>query len=383
MSIDDQREAPADSDLMDLVDIKAKADPAPEIQALRAERNKLKKELRRQQVTYGDLQSYFTDLKTAVGPVALPEPPRIFEQSRDERSVDSPVTAVMHWTDWHMGSIQEAEEVEGIASFSPEILEERILDRLVPEFIEWVNLHRHSYHVDHLVVLDTGDNISGDIHDELRVTNAFPTPVQAIRAAELKAKAMYLLAQHFDKVTVHFIVDDNHGRLTQKPQCKQGGLNSHNYTVGYVFGVLCKNMKNVDIRLYPMHQKVVNVANQRYLITHGHGIRGWAGIPFYGIERKVGKESKVRLHDPADRRFTKIVQGHFHVSLVSDWYIISPSVSGTDAYDHKNGRRAEPGQSGWFVHPIRGEFDHTLFNLDSGGSRETIEIIDVLDEDSA
>jgi hypothetical protein len=372
------KDVPADSDLMDLGDIAKKADPGPEIQSLRAERDKLKKELRRQQVAYGDLQGYFTDLKSAVEPVALPEQPIIYRRSCGDKVVESPVTAVMHWTDWHMGMVQEAEEIEGISSFSPEILEHRILDLLVPEFIEWVGLHRHSYRVDHLAILDTGDNISGDIHDELRITNAFPTPVQAVRAAELKAKAISLLAPHFEKITVHFIVDDNHGRLTQKPQCKQGGMNTHNYTVGYLFGVLCKNMTNVDIRLYPMHQKVVNVADQRYLITHGHGIRGWAGIPFYGIERKVGKESKVRLHDPIERRFTKIVQGHFHVSLFSDWYTISPSVSGTDAYDHKNGRRAQPGQSGWFVHPRRGEFDHTLFQLDddAGSSTETIDVLD-------
>ena len=164
--------------------------------------------------------------------------------------------------------------------------------------------------------------------------------------------------------------------MIRKPQSKQSGMNSHNYTVGYIFKVLCRHMKNVDIRLYPMHQKVVDVSNQRYLVCHGHGVKGWAGIPFYGIERKVGKEAKARLHDPSERRFTKIVQGHFHISLISDWYSVGPSVSGTDAYDHKEGRRSDPGQNGWFVHPKRGEFDHTVFNLSTGEAENAALLVD-------
>jgi len=55
--------------------------------------------------------------------------------------------------------------------------------------------------------------------------------------------------------------------------------------------------------------------------------------------------------------------GHFHAPLAHPWYWIGGSASGTDAYDHQNGRRAKPIQVAWIVHPKRGEFNRTEFEL--------------------
>jgi hypothetical protein len=52
--------------------------------------------------------------------------------------------------------------------------------------------------------------ISGDIHDELRVTNAFPAPQQAIEAGEILAKQAAMAAPHFRSVILDIITDDNH-----------------------------------------------------------------------------------------------------------------------------------------------------------------------------
>ena len=55
--------------------------------------------------------------------------------------------------------------------------------------------------------------------------------------------------------------------------------------------------------------------------------------------------------------------GHWHAPLEHPHYWIGGSVSGTDAYDHKNGRHADPQQVSWFVHPKWGEFDRTCWQL--------------------
>jgi len=43
------------------------------------------------------------------------------------------------------------------------------------KLIDWVDMHRGSYTVDECAVIVTGDLISGAIHPELEITNAFPS----------------------------------------------------------------------------------------------------------------------------------------------------------------------------------------------------------------
>jgi hypothetical protein len=131
-----------------------------------------------------------------------------------------------------------------------------------------------------------------------------------------------------------------------------------------VAGLLLANVANVSFNVYPMYEKVVEVCGRRYLITHGHGISGWAGFPYYGIDRKVSKEALARMNMREGLHFDRVVMGHFHAPLNAPWYTLGGSVSGTDAYDHKAGRHARPSQGAWLVHNKYGEFDHTNFYLD-------------------
>jgi hypothetical protein len=95
------------------------------------------------------------------------------------------------------------------------------------------------------------------------------------------------------------------------------------------------------------------------------------GIPWYSIERKVGKESQARMQiimrdieRAKDVGFHRYIFGHFHTPFDSELYACCGSVSGTDAYDHKNGRYSRPSQVAWMVHQKNGEFNRTNFKLD-------------------
>lgn len=209
----------------------------------------------------------------------------------------------------------------------------------------------------------TGDLISGDIHDELRVTNAFPAPRQAVEAGEILAKQAAMFAPHFERVILDVLTDDNHGRLTRKPQAKECGFNNWMFVVASIAKVMLSAHKNVVLNIWPQPQKVVEVCGRRYLICHGHDVMGWGGFPYYGIERKTAREALKRMNGPDMTKFNKIIMGHWHAPLEHPFYWIGGSVSGTDAYDHKAGRQAEPQQVSWFVHPKWGEFDRTCWQL--------------------
>lgn len=316
---------------------------------------------------HGKLEVFFRRVEGAIKPV-LPLK-QVYKPTADSKKVSTPCTAVMRISDGHMGQVQPKEEIEEFGEFNPKICRDRQVDYAM-RFNRWVDMHRGAYEIDNCAVLVTGDLISGDIHDELRVTNAFPTPVQCIRAGEVLVEQISLLASNFVNVTVHFLVEDNHARLTKKPQASEAGYNSLNYVVGKHAELYLKETKNVDFKIYPQYEKVVDVATRRYLITHGHGIRGWMGIPWYSIERQVGREAQARMQIIMEENaklkeigFHKYIFGHWHVFFEHPLYACCPSVSGTTAYDHKAGRHAKPGQSSWIVHPRFGEFNFINFNL--------------------
>lgn len=279
------------------------------------------------------------------------------------------VDAVVHFTDWHIGERQDSDEIEGINAFDFSIAEKRVND-LVHRFNRIVDRTRMSYIINNCTVLCTGDMISGDIHDELSRTNEFPVPVQVVKAAELISKAVGVLAQDFGTVRVEYITADNHSRLTRKPQAKEAGINSFNYIVALLAEQMLSDHDNVQFNVHTAPQQVIEVMGRKYLCMHGHQIRGWAGLPWYGWDRKVGKESQSRLSlimDNPERLeslgYHKIIAGHFHTPIDTMFYSIAGSLSGTSAFDRNNGRYAPPSQPGWFVHPKYGEFGRIDFKL--------------------
>jgi hypothetical protein len=340
-------------------DLKKEIDPDEEILDLRDQVDGLNKRLKEYKKEHGSLKTFFRDTKQAIA--ALDPTPMEYAPPDKKAKVSSPVTAVFQIADVHMGMEQLPDEVEGFNEYSPEICVNRSMFYM-KQGVEWVELHRSNYTIDEARIICTGDNISGDIHRELSITNAFPTPVQVVRAGILIADQVKYLAPHFSKVVVEFISEDNHSRLTKKPQSKEAGYNSLNYLVGFIAQERLRELKNVTFNLYPMLQKVIKVQNRAYLITHGHSVQGWAGFPWYGLDRKVGREATKRMQ-ARKQMFDLIVAGHYHTKLVTPGWMLCGSVSGTDAYDHKNARYSPPSQAAWMVHPKWGEFDRTDFDL--------------------
>jgi hypothetical protein len=269
-----------------------------------------------------------------------------------------PVSAVLHVSDWHIGS---KEDVTGFNSYNYDTACARI-EKLVEKFNAWIDMHRTAYNVNELVVIDTGDSISGDIHDELIRTNEFSCPEQCVKASILKAKMITELAKRFSSVRVEFVVPDNHSRTTDKIEFGDG-KNSYNYIVGYLTKTLLAGIKHVKFNIYAQIQQVIQVQDARYLIMHGNSVRGgFAGIPFYSMQRKVGAESAIRMNMNGETHFDKIVMGHYHVPLCSTQYAMTGSLSGTTAFDIAAGRHCRACQSGWFVSG-RDDFDRTDFWL--------------------
>jgi len=339
-------------------DVAKKINPGEEVLSLRQENALLRERLSAYKREHGHMENIVGEVLANVHSAA----PVKVTYKPDSKRAGHPCDVVMQCSDQHYGAVQDPDEVEGFGIYSPEHSRKRQFG-FAQDVLDWTAIHRYGYQVPRLHMVFTGDYISGDIHEELRVTNAMPSPVQAVEQAEIIGGQVLMMAPHFESVVMHMITDDNHGRLTKKPQAKEAGLNNYGYIVAQIVKKMVANQPNVDCRIYAMPMQSIDVNGRRYLMMHGHGVQGWAGFPYYGIERAVSREALKRMNAPDTRKFHRCILGHWHAPLAHPWYWIGGSVSGTDAFDHKQGRWSKPMQVSWVVHPKWGEFNRTEWDL--------------------
>lgn len=266
------------------------------------------------------------------------------------------VWAVLKLSDWHIGEVVEANETEGFNEFSWAIAQARIY-RIAQDFIKWVETQRNAYIIDDCAILGEGDYISGDIHLELQVTNEFPLPVQTAKAGLLLGEVLRIVASHFKQVHVKLVGADNHGRLVRKPQAKQKTSNSMSFLVHTIAQARCDRCSNIDFEIAEGMKLHTEINGAKFLIEHGDTVKGWAGLPFYGFQRSIGKEAARRMN--SDLGFHYWSTAHFHTPFfMENRHIGNGSLSGTSEFDHSQGRHSAPCQVAFLVHP-----EHRIFNI--------------------
>ncbi len=290
-------------------------------------------------------------------PTINPTPFKL-QKKNEEKTTISVVSQI---SDLHCGEIVRRDETEGLSEFNYAIAQKR-MKTYMEKFDDWVDLHRKNYNVEEWAVLVTGDLINNYLHPEHERTDEFPPPVQAVKAGELLSRTIASSAHKFPRVTVFFICADNHSRLDHKCPSKLAGKNSMNYIVGNVAKTLLESHKNVTFNIYESIQEVVEVRKRKYLILHGHTVRGGSN-PYLSAQKRIGKESYARMNMPDDKKFNVMVMGHYHAPMKCQDLIIGGNLPGSTEYDRGAGRHCESVQTAWCVSEKFGEFDFIEFWL--------------------
>lgn len=269
------------------------------------------------------------------------------------------VELAVHVTDWHVGEVIQPSETEGWGAFNWSIAQDRVLGQFLPDVLKWLETQRHGYDIRKINLICTGDFISGDIHQELLVTNEFPIPVQTANAGDLLGHLGAELARHCDVLNVVEIGADNHSRLVRKPQAKQKAQNSMSHLVYHIANKMLEKHSNVNINLAEGMKLLFDIAGTPFLGEHGDTVKSWMGVPWYGIEREKAREATRRMF--GDKGFKYLIMGHWHRPHFAD-NIVGGSLCGTTEYDHSCGRLSAPCQTAFLV-GRHGAFAFTPLNL--------------------
>lgn len=313
--------------------------------------------IRRYRESRGGLIEVAREICTAVRALTPPKhiPYVPTEPSRSE------VAVVANLSDLHIGELIRPAETGGFGAFNYDIAV-KDMGMYERNLISWTEMNRRSYNIPDLHIFGIGDYVSGDIHQELLVTNEFPLPGQTARAGLLIATFVRDLAAHFRTVTFHGVGADNHGRLTRKPQAKQKAENNMSFLVHALVEAYLHDVPNFKLVAYEDMKPTIEVARHKFIVHHGDTLKCQLGVPYYGMERERGREAT--RHMWKGDRFEYINIGHFHVpAIISGNMMINGSLSGCSEFDHSCGRFAPPSQISYLVHPRWGLFNFTAWKF--------------------
>lgn len=261
-------------------------------------------------------------------------------------------------SDWHYGEVVRPQEVGGLNEFNAEIASARIR-RLTGTVIDLAFNHMGRARTVYpgIVLMYGGDMISGDIHEELAVSND-RTPHQCVNdLTDLMAAQVETLATKFGAIWVPSVTG-NHGRSTKRIRFKGRVFTSYEWNIYCNLARLFKGSKNVHFKIPEETDCRIDVYGHRYLLTHGDtlGVKGGDGIigaigPIRRGEIKIrNSESQI------GQDFDTLVMGHWHQEIFLPGLIVNPALKGYDEFARSALRApySRPAQLMWFTHPEHG-----------------------------
>lgn len=267
-------------------------------------------------------------------------------------------TLLLHLSDWHAYEVVTAERTLGLNEYNGQVFEERV-GRIVDACLGIKGRMERGggWRFPKLVIAANGDFVSGTIHDVERHTDAQSVVDAVCRCGLVLARAIASLAGHFERVDV-FCTSGNHGRLPDARRMQQKDPCRNWDTFVYkIAQVDLKESKHVHFHIPNAYSVIYEIGPWRFLQNHGHEVRSWQGIPFYGIQRKVTSLNAIRHHLGSPIHYSLF--GHFHnkgsIDAPGGEYFINGHLCGATEFSVEAiGGASEPTQWLLGVHDKKG-----------------------------
>jgi hypothetical protein len=241
-------------------------------------------------------------------------------------------TLIVHNSDRHYGEVIRADEINDWNSYNTAICERRV-KRFMDTACEIGRRWTSDTKVDGVLYTMAGDEISGDIHDELRETNEMTSLDQVQGAAQLHVAGLRQLADEYGRVHV-VAVPGNHGRVTKRPTAKRYGALSYDILIARLVARELASDERFSFDIASGPDTLTLIYNRPILTTHGDKIgtgggQGFAG-PVLPIIRGANKVSM--QYGSVNARPDLILIGHFHTSAAPPGILANGSVPGYSEY---------------------------------------------------
>ena len=339
-----------------------------QISALQEESRLLRKQTREQVKEATVLMAFQKGIEIVGKQVSLRLPsfgPRPTSAKAKEHTEE----AVLFQSCWHYGEVITPAEISNFGGYDTARCKAEV-QNMTDSVINLATVHHSGLDIKKLWVVNVGDNVSGDIHDELTITNERPITSQIMECALLHALSLRDLAQTYAEVEFVGIIG-NHGRTTKVPTFKQKAGDSFDRLVYEMLAILVGGIDNIKVTIPNEPKHLMTINHHNFLFEHGDSIRMWMGFPHYGASREQAKilTSYVNAHalvnnkelaDYMAKGFRYFCFGNFHTSLITDGpagseMLATGSLKGFDEYSWSRlSTGSLPSQLFFGVHKERG-----------------------------
>ena len=188
-----------------------------------------------------------------------------------------------------------------------------------------------------------GDMISGNIHKELRETNAERVLKTCLDISSYLAAGIKLLADEFGKVFVP-CVTGNHGRLNEKYHFKVRARDNFDWLIYQLLVREFEDDARVVIKAPETPDILFAIYSKRFLLTHGDQFKGGAGISGIFTPLSLGAHRKQKKQSSFNQPFDVMMLGHFHQYIHTEGLIVNGSMKGYDEFADQYNFAPEPPQ---------------------------------------
>lgn len=285
-----------------------------------------------------------------------------FNRAKPSKSQALAGVPTLMLSDWHWGEKVDPHQIEHLNVFDLAIANERA-DRVFKTALELLFHHQSGMSYDGFVLPLGGDMFSGNIHEELRMTNEAPIHECLLALAEKLAGGIMEIADNFQWVYVPGVVG-NHGRIDRKPTAKDAVKDNYDWLLYNFVKMLVQgrmgNKCNVEFDISTALDLNYQLYSTRYLLTHGDQISSGDGVGgFWPSLMKTAHRKQQRSVKGGGNGFDYMVCGHFHKYGSVSNVIVNGSLKGYDEWVYKMNLDFErPIQALWVTHPEHGIISH-------------------------
>lgn len=251
---------------------------------------------------------------------------------------------LVHLSDLHCGEVVRPEETGGINAYDPEIFRRRFR-RMMDAVIRILPRWSADCDLKGVVVALNGDLISGDIHAELRETNALTSHEQVALVTDEAAAGLRKLADKFGAVLVT-VTPGNHGRTTEKTHAKRMAALSYDVMIGNILAREFAGDPRITVNCASGADIVFPLFGWSVLQTHGDSMGTGGGMGFAGPELPIVRGGKkIKLSGFATgEHYDLILVGHYHTSSNPGTVLANGSMIGFNEFAVRIRAAPEPPQ---------------------------------------
>lgn len=261
--------------------------------------------------------------------------------SKKDKHSTSSHSLVFCLSDWHIGEVISRDDALQYNEFNIDIAKRRV-EKLTNGFVDLYCSHLSNYKYDALHLFYNGDIINGDIHEELKMYNEFPSIAQAKVATDLICSQVETLASKFPRIHVSF-TPGNHDRGTAQSHTAEAAKTSLDYLIGHSVARTFSKTPSVRVNVSESYVSKTKIYDLNVWVEHGHfgasGGGGWIGA-VTPIMRSAQK--RVAQASAMGERIDLRLIGHYHTHLFVGNTLANGCLSGFGPYAAVNGFSPEP-----------------------------------------